>query len=422
MDANRIAHASKSFTRQRLSRRQLVRQGGAGLAMVAGLRLGRTSGLAAQATPDAGSARPPTETPFPPAERDVLTATLQQAVAAGMVPGAVVGFWVPGRGTFVAAVGLGDIATGTPITTADAFRIGSVTKTFTATAVLQLVDDGKLSLDDPLQRYVSGVPNGDRATIRQVLNMTAGIPSYTADPDFLAAYNADPLKAFTPQDAIAIAARHPPDFPPGTDFRYSDTNYIALGLLIERVTGQPASDVIARRILTPLSLRRTSFPTTPDMPAPYAHGYLLTDQGSTSSQDVTRSNPNAAWTAGAMVSTLDDLRLWVKALAAGRLLKPETQRAQLTWTEMPGPPGLDLGYGLGVMKLAGFVGHGGSIFGYGVFAGYLPEEDATAVVLTNSGSTTAENALGLFAVLARPLFPSRIPPLGSPPPSGTPAA
>lgn len=421
MDTHRVASPGEFGAWHRLSRRQVLRQGGAGIAVVAGLGLSRTAGMAAQATPDTVPSTPPADTPFPPAERDALAATLQGAVAAGLVPGAVVGFWVPGRGTWVAAAGVGDAATGAPVTAADAFRIGSVTKTFTATAVLQLVDDGAVGLDDLVARYVPGVPNGDLATVRQVLSMTAGIPNYTADPAFLAAYTADPLMAFGPEDAIAIAAGHQPDFAPGAEFRYSDTNYIVLGLLIERVTGQPAPEVIARRILAPLGLGRTSFPTSPDMPPPYAHGYLLTNQEG-APREITRSNPDVAWTAGAMVSDLDDMRVWANSLASGALLSPKTQRARLAWTVWPGPPDVEVRYGLGIMEIAGFMGHGGNIFGYSTFVAYLAEEDATFVVLTNGGSTSEGNALGLFAALAQPLFPARFaPPEGAPPSTPPPA-
>jgi D-alanyl-D-alanine carboxypeptidase len=399
---------------QPLSRRWALRQAGGGLIALAGAGRVGAVGAAAPATP-------PAEASFPPADQEALAATLQQAVAMGLVPGAVVGIWIPGRGSFVAAAGLGDVAAGAPMTTGDAFRVGSITKTFTATAVLQLVDEGKFGLDDPVGRYVPGVPNGDQATVRQVLAMTAGIPNYTEDPAFVAAVTADPLMAFTPQDALAIALRYPPDFAPGAETRYSDTNYIVLGLLIERASGQPAPDVIARLILTPLGLTHTTFPTTPEMPDPFAHGYLLTAEGAPP-RDVTRSNPDLAGTAGAMISDLEDLRVWAKALANGALLQPATQRARLAWTTLPGASGVEIRYGLGIAEIAGFIGHTGATFGYSTFMGYLPDEDATAVVLTNNGSISEATAPGLFAFLAQPLFPDRIPAGAGAPVPGTPPA
>ncbi|MGH2583511.1 MAG: serine hydrolase domain-containing protein [Dehalococcoidia bacterium] len=322
------------------------------------------------------------------------------------IPGVVAGVWIPGRGNWVGVAGTSDTATGAPLLREDKFRIASVTKTFTATAVLQLVDDGKLSLDDHLEQYITGIPNGDQITIRQLLGMMAGIFNWIEDPAFMDAYGRDPLLPFTPQDVVEIVRRHPPDFAPGERVQYSDTNYILLGLIIEQVTGRPAGEVITEHVIRPLGLTNTSFPTTPAMPSPYSHGYAEAADG-TGLRDVTLSNPDVPWTAGAIISDLGDLRVWAKALATGTLLSPATQRERLTFRP---EPGTGAGYGLGIFDVDGFIGHNGAIFGYSTWVVYLPEEEATIVVLTNRAETETETATGIFADIARLLFPGRLPP------------
>ncbi len=356
--------------------------------------------------------QPPFPSSFPPETQAALQQIVEQQLTEAGTPGAAVGVWIPGRGTWVHAQGTGDLATGAPIRVADQFRIGSITKTFAATVLLQLVDEGRLQLDDRLEQYVPGVPNGDRITIRQVLGMTAGIFSYTADATFEAEYDADPLMPFSLQDLLAIVRRNPPDFPPGESVQYSDTNYYLLGLIIEQLTGQHVGEAIDQRIVQPLRLTSTSYPTTPDMPEPYAHGYNAEPGGTL--RDVTRSNPAVAGAAGAMISTLDDLRLWTEALARGALLSPTMQRERLQWSAFPGGEAVNSRYGLGIAAVDNFLGHSGGIAGYESMALHLPEANATIVVLANkSGLFGGGAAQPIFLEIANLLFPGRLPPLAA---------
>jgi len=228
-----------------------------------------------------------------------LTAIVEDGRRAAEIPGTVVGIWVPGQGCYVRGFGTGNLDTNAPIGVDDHFRIASITKTFTATAILQLIDQGRLTLDVRLSQFVEGITYSDRITVEALLNMTAGVYSYTDDQTFLRDYEQNPLLPFTPQDAIDIIQRHDPAFEPGTQARYSDSNYILLGLIVERVTGRPLGQVIQTQILDLLQMTRTSFPTTPDMPAPFAHGYYPNPGGPP--RDVTESNPTVAWAAGAMI-------------------------------------------------------------------------------------------------------------------------
>ena len=246
--------------------------------------------------------------PFPPDQEAAIVKIVEDGMAAQRQPGLNVGIWIPGRGEFVRAFGVGDIATKTPMAVNDHIRIASITKTFVAVTTLRLVDQGKLKLDDSLATWIEGIPNGDRITIRQLLGMRSGIFDFTSDEKFLADFTADPLMAFSPEDVVAIVKRHEPDFVPGEKVSYCDTNYIFLGMIIEKVTGRPVEDVIRDEIIVPLKLAETSFPTTPAMPEPYARGYYAGEDGKGEIRDYTATNPAVAWTAGAMISTLGDLK------------------------------------------------------------------------------------------------------------------
>jgi D-alanyl-D-alanine carboxypeptidase len=306
-----------------------------------------------------------------------ITRTLQQTG----VPGVIVGLWSPGR-SYVRAFGLADKMTGAPMQTDSYMRIGSETKTFTVTAVLQLMDQGKVGLDDPISKYVSGVPEGDRITLRQLARMQSGLFSYTSDERFQHDMIADPQRPFTPEQILQYARLHPLVFSPGTSWQYSNTNTVLLGLVVERVTGQPLHDYLQQKVFSPLGLGHTSFPTTNVFPGPHPQGY--TDQTADDREAIaTDWNPSWAWAAGAMISDLDDLHVWVPALATGRLLTPQTQ-AQRLQTVTPAGVRPNDGYGLGLFNIAGWIGHNGSLPGYQTLAFYLPVEQITMVVLLNS--------------------------------------
>lgn len=372
------------------------------LRAIAGGALGTAVALAAgDRTRPAGAGEPS----FSTETQAALDRIVDTHMADQDIPGVAAGAWIPGHGNWVRVAGTSDIAAGAPLRREDGFRIASVTKTFVATVVLQLVDEGRLSLDDRLERFISGIPNGDRITLRQLLGMTAGIFNWIEAPAFRDAYERDPLLPFAPQEVVAILRREPPDFPPGERAQYSDSNYVLLGLIVEGVTDRPLGELIAERVTRPLGLTSTSFPTTPAMPIPYTHGYAAALDGA-GLRDVTLSNPDVPWAAGAMLSTLDDLRIWAKALATGALLSAPAQRERVAWTPLAG----EGAYGLGINDVFGLIGHTGGILGYSTFVFYLPDEDATIVLLANRSETQSSPATGIFLDIVRLLFPGRLPP------------
>ncbi|MER5733387.1 serine hydrolase domain-containing protein [Streptomyces sp. NPDC002138] len=324
---------------------------------------------------------PGTEGNFPqltPAVATRLDAAVRSAMAETRTPGVIVGLWAPGRGSYVRAFGVADKATGAPMDPGLRMRIGSETKTFTVTALLRLVDRGKVRLDDAISGYVPGVPNGDRITLRELAGMRSGLFNYSEDADFNKVLDTEPRKPLAPQQLLDYAFRHPVRFQPGTRFEYSNTNLILLGLVVEKVTGRPLHDVITQDVLEPAGLHHTLFPTGAGFPEPHAHGY--TGQA-TREVDATDWNPSWAWAAGAMISDLQDLRSWARTLATGALLTPATQAERLRTTPI-GVPGA--GYGLGVFDVQGWIGHNGSIPGYESLTVYLPQARATLVVLLNT--------------------------------------
>lgn len=308
-----------------------------------------------------------------------LDAAIQKVMTEAKVPGVQVALSAPGKGEYVRAFGVADKATNAPMTDDLNMRIGSETKTFTVTALLELFDDGKVGLDDPIAKYIDGVPNGDRITLRQLAEMRSGLFNYSADEGFYKALTSNPDKPFTPQELLAYAFKHPVLFEPGAEFYYCNTNLILLGLVVEKVSGQSLADYITKEVIEPAGLKHTLFPTGAEFPEPHAQGY--TDQtASGKTEDSADWNPSWGWAAGAMISDLSDLRKWGKVLATGELLTPATQAQRLkVISALPGT-----GYGLGIFKVSDWIGHNGSLPGYQSLTIYLPEPQATLVVMINT--------------------------------------
>jgi D-alanyl-D-alanine carboxypeptidase len=339
-----------------------------------------------------------------------IDAIVQSRMSAYLIPGAVVSVSDPKLGTYTKAYGFADEASKRPMTVGDHFRIGSVTKSFTATAVLQLADNGKLSLDDTLERYVAGIPHGNEITIRDLLGMRGGVYDYSADPAFQSHYFTDPPEpGWKAADALAIIKSHPDKAsPPHTKTKYSNAGYYLLGLVIEKVTGKSAREVINDET-GQLHLSGTSYPANADLPSPYSSGYKYVDNVRTDATATT--GPDIFTTAGAMISTVPDLVRYAPMLAKGELLKPETSSARLQFTNLvENDPTVQ--YGLGIMKWGQWLGHQGDALGYATMVFYLPERDATVVIAVNRydpGLNLPEAATWIWLAIVREFYPGSVP-------------
>ncbi|MBB4895936.1 D-alanyl-D-alanine carboxypeptidase [Streptomyces olivoverticillatus] len=281
--------------------------------------------------------------------------------------------------------GVGDLATGAKVPVDGQVRIGSNTKTFTAVVALQLVGEGKIRLDAPVDTYLPGLVRGEgidgrRITVRQLLQHTSGLPNYTN-------YLGDDVRHYEPRDLVDLALQHKADFAPGTKWEYSNTNYVLAGMIIQKVTGRPLATEIDQRVIKRIGLRHTYFPAPGDatIREPHPKGYNQ-DSAGAPLRDVTEMDPSWGWAAGQMISTNSDLNRFFTALLAGRLL-PAAQLAQMRTTVPADSFGPGTRYGLGLisrpLSCGGvYWGHGGSIPGYETRGGATDDGRAANAAVT----------------------------------------
>jgi D-alanyl-D-alanine carboxypeptidase len=343
-----------------------------------------------------------------PAFADQLQPLIEQKLHDNAIPGAVVLIEKAGEGRWLQTFGTSAVGGKMPVRPDDHFRVGSNTKTMTATVVLQLVQEGKVRLDDPVSKHYSGVPNGDSITIAQLMEMRSGLADYMDDPAFLQQTH----KVWRPQELLALSFAKPVHFAPGAQWEYTNTNYILLGLIIEEVTGMSAPEAFQQRIFEPLDLVGTSLPARSDntISDPHAHGYMFQAEGTDidnlelapeqqaaalagtlEPEDVTDWNPSPGWTAGAVISTAEDMAAYTKTLVAGGLLDDRTQQLRLDSIQPvdPSNPG-GIGYGMGLARIPrNLIGHTGKIAGFDSVAGYDPDVGLLVVILTNLNETPA---------------------------------
>lgn len=307
-------------------------------------------------------------------------------------PGALLFVAGPGIGAFQSASGVADKASGAPLNPTARVRIASLSKTFVAVVALQLVQEGWLSLDHSVEHWLPGlIPGGEQITVRQLLQHTSRLPDYLND-GMVKRARSDPDRVWSPRELVAEALRRTPRFPAGVPQRwnYSNTNFIVLGLIIERVTGNSLDLELRQRIIEPLGLRDTSLaPPTAD-PGDLARGYVR-------GRDYTEVNMSVAWAAGGIISTVSDVGAFMQALFDGALLRPEMLEIMQQWQPAArNLEGADLAYGLGLMRrtlpnAAGLapdsrlaIGHTGALAGYRIAAWHLPASDITIVAALTS--------------------------------------
>ncbi|MFJ9821845.1 serine hydrolase domain-containing protein [Streptomyces sp. NPDC101151] len=317
---------------------------------------------------------------------DAVRKSLNALVHTDGVPGALASVEDRRGRTRTYTAGLGDLATGAKVPRDGQVRIGSNTKTFTAVVVLQLVGEGRIGLDAPVDTYLPGLVRGDgidgrHITVRQLLQHTSGLPNYSN-------YLSDDIRYYDPRELLELALHHKADFAPGTKWAYSNTNYLVAGLIVQKVTGRPLAEEIDRRVVERAGLRHTYFPAPGEVTIRERHpkGYYQDSAGAPLA-DATEWDPSWAWAAGQMVSTTSDLNRFLTALLAGRLL-PKAQLAQMRTTvpaSYPFPAGARYGLGLVSTPLSCggvYWGHGGSMTGYETRGGATEDGRAADVAVT----------------------------------------
>ncbi|NUH37034.1 beta-lactamase family protein [Streptomyces samsunensis] len=302
-----------------------------------------------------------------------------------------------------ARAGTAERGTRRPMPQDGRFRIGSATKTFTATVVLQLVGEGRMSLEDTVERWLPGVVRGNgndgsRVTVRQLLQHTSGIPDVLPEIPALNSadgYRAERFRTYTPEELVGLAMRHHPHFSPGAGWSYSNTNYVLAAMIIHEVTGRSWAQEVNDRIIRPLGLRGTSTPGAfPSIPGPHARGYAAF--GTNTGIDVTALNPSMAVGSGSIISTTHDLNRFYTALLGGRLLAP-AQLDEMTTTKPAPELGVRYGLGLGEIPLScggSYYGHPGELLGYHTWGGVTRNGTRTAVVyVTSDGGQDTQRAM-----------------------------
>ncbi|MFF7560080.1 serine hydrolase domain-containing protein [Streptomyces pseudovenezuelae] len=304
-----------------------------------------------------------------------------------------------GGTVYRAAVGVADRGSGRAMGDADRFRIGSVTKTFTAVVLLQLVDEKKLNLDAPVNRYLPGLLPDDRITVRHVLGHRSGLYDYTNDmfAKTVPGFEAVRKKVFTPRELVKLSLGRPRTNAPGAVYSYSNTNFVVAGMLIEKLTGNPVRTEYENRIIEPLKLSDTFYvhPGT-KIPGRHARGYLTPDQAGAPLVDATEQTVSWAQSAGALISSTRDLNTFLSALLGGRL----TSAAQLAQMERWLPSsGSGQGYGLGLRRRdlscgISVYGHTGAVQGFYTYAFASKDgKRALAAVANTSNNGTVLNTM-----------------------------
>ena len=361
------------------------------------------------------------ETPSPVATGSASSTEKEQVLSAaqnlvdGGYPAALTAVRDKDGNTIGAAAGVGNLETGEAPPLDGEVRIGSNTKTFVAVVILQLVQEGKITLDEPIETYLPGLLHGEgidaaKITVRQLLQHTSGLPEYTdtvpGETDIFQIRD----NYYSTRDLLDIALTKPAAFEPGSQFRYTNTNYIVLTLLAEKVTHRPLAEQITQRIIEPLGLTHTYYPNPgeEDIRNTHPHGYHR-NTPTENWQDITHMDPSWAGGAGAMISTPSELTTFIQATFDGTLLSPDSITEMQKTVDTGGA--LGNGYGLGLINYplscgGSYWGHGGSIEGYGTFNGMGPDGTAVTVAVTalpsaivdDPNNSVEKRQLGLQAV------------------------
>lgn len=384
----------------------------------------------------AGPAPSGAAAPADPARAEAVMRVVESVRASAHLKAVIVRVTIDGRDVVTRAVG--ESMAGVPATTDMHFRNGAVAISYVATLLLQLVDEGRVRLDDPVSRWLPDLPSGDRVTLGQLARMTAGYADYVTTPELTERQYAEPFRTFTPEELVAIGTSRPLLYPPGTNWNYSHTDYVILGLALERITGQPVSTLLQDKALRPLGLDRTGDPGNPTIPEPALHTYtserrqfLGVPADIPFSEESTSWNPSWTITRGAVqTTTIGDLSATAAGIGSGQLLSPPSYRAMLSrdligrTTALPGcttciPQSANYTYGLGLVSTGNWVMQNPLFSGGAGAFGYLPSRRVAVAVAVTFEPAAFDPVTGeyrnaadiLWRKIAAELVPDDAPPI-----------
>lgn len=300
-------------------------------------------------------------------------------------PGAAVLVAKNGKTLYRKAFGKANLELDVPMKPENVMELGSITKQFTAVSILKLMEEGKLSLEDPLSRFIPDYPRGEEIKIHHLLNHTSGIKSYTDMPSFRLQARTD----ITPKELIAVFQDHPMDFDPGERYMYNNSAYILLGYIIEEISGMTYADYIQKNIFTPLGMRNSYYGSKSSVIPNRASGYQPVENGYKNADYLSMTIPYAA---GSLMSNVDDMLLWNQAVHNNKIISEKSkQLAFQNYKRNDGKP-IYYGYGWAVNEISGTptIEHGGGIFGYTTAGIYAPNENIYVIVLTNTNGKDPE--------------------------------
>jgi CubicO group peptidase (beta-lactamase class C family) len=388
---------------------------------------GATSSATAAATAD-------------PAEAATVTKVVDDMMSGAHLKAAIVRVTIDGKDVLTRA--FGESMAGVPATTDMHFRNGAVAISYVSTLLLLLVDEKKVTLDDKVSTWLPEIPYSDKVTLGQLAQMTSGYVDYVNTSELSDEQYAQPFRTFTPEELIAISTKHPLLYEPGTNWNYSHTNYVILGLALEKITGQRMTDLLQAKVLGPLGLTNTTDPGTPAIPEPVLHAYtserrqtFKVPAGTPFYEESTYWNPSWTITRGAIQTTdINDLNATAVAVGSGKLLSPESYHKMVSkdligkTTTLPGcvtcfPQSVNYTYGLGIVSTGNWLMQNPLFSGEAGSFAYLPSQKvAIAVAVTFDQAafdpTTGDyknSADNLWRKIAAALVPTDAPPI---PPDG----
>ena len=346
--------------------------------------------------------------PFDPSLQDRLVTALDAAFAKIHAPGVLAGVWIKDKG-WTAARGTTTMGGKIPATLDLHTRVGSVTKTMVGTSILQLVDEGLVSLEDSIDKWFPEFPRASDVTVAMLGTMSSGIGSYTFDDAWVDLYLGEPTRAWTPEQLIEAAAKVERPFEPGQGMQYCNTNFVMLGMIIEKLRARPLGQVLQQHLFSPLDMGQSGYPSGLDLPEKFWHGYTVQGSKDGKPLDATHWSPTFGAGAGQVTSDLHDLGIWARALGTGALLKPKTQAFRV----QPNPHSTKgtRSYCFALGSNHGWLEHSGELPGFNTQVAYLPKQDLSIAVMANAdipGPDKKSPAVAVYHALAAVMAPDNL--------------